>query len=189
MAVLRRLHDKRLIAILLVLALFVMLLLLWVRRGASDDVSYATPRDGATPKSAVVPSTRPSESGSPSASSPSAEATEKSRNGLIPDLPESTLISPAGLPRRAVVITVTSDATLLGFGYKVAYGKSSKSISYNVASPVRVEAVARGYGLLAAVGAQSGPGATYLTCSVSVDGKVHSTHTVHGGYNVAVCLG
>ena len=107
----------------------------------------------------------------------------------VPALPQSTSINGAGLPEHAVTMTVTSDASILQLGYRVAYGKSSKRVAYQVQSPVRVQAVGRGYGLVAVIAAQASPYATYLTCTVTVDGTVRTHRTVRGGFQVVVCYG
>jgi hypothetical protein len=108
---------------------------------------------------------------------------------LVPNLSESKNVNPADLPARQVVMTVTSDRPILRVGYRVLYGHPDESSAINVTSPMQITTVGRGYGLVAAIGAQATPIATYITCTVSVDGHLHSQHTVRGGYSVVACLG
>lgn len=107
----------------------------------------------------------------------------------LPNLPSSRDINPADLPQRSVVFTATSDRAILRLGYKVLYGHPETGSETNVSSPARITTVARGYGLVAALGVQASPIATYTTCTITVDGKVHSQHTVYGGFRVVVCVG
>jgi hypothetical protein len=107
----------------------------------------------------------------------------------LPNLPTSRNVNQAGLPERSVVFTATSDRPILRLGYKVLYGHPDHGSATNVSSPAEITTVARGYGLVAALGVQASPIATYTTCTVTVDGKVHSKHTVYGGFRVVVCVG
>lgn len=126
------------------------------------------------------------------ASSPTSSGSKKSAKGplsLLPPLPESTALNAAGPPARSVRMTVESDAAIVQMGYLVKGGHPAKYLDKNVASPAVITTGAHGYGLVAEIGAQASPYATYITCSVTVDGQLHSRHTVHGGWAVAVCIG
>jgi hypothetical protein len=107
----------------------------------------------------------------------------------LPPLPRSSALNGAGPPARSVTMRIESDAAILKMGYLVKGGHPDKYLDKNVRPPAVVTTVARGYGLVAEIGAQASPYATYLTCTVTVDGQVHSRHTVHGGWAVAVCVG
>jgi hypothetical protein len=134
----------------------------------------------------VPESSAPAPTGRPSPSARSAAG----RGALdLPPLPESTAVDGAGPPARSVTMRIDSDAAVLKMGYLVKGGSPAKSLDKNVRPPAVITTVARGYGLVAEIGAQASPYATYLTCTVTVDGQVHSKHTVHGGWAVAVCVG
>ncbi len=137
---------------------------------------------GAAPT--LLPATRPSATATSKAGGPGNGLT------LVPNLPGSSKdVNPADLPARSVVITVTSDRPILRMGYRVLYGHPDQGSAVNIASPMRITTVGRGYGLVAAIGAQATPIATYITCTITVDGHLHSQHTVRGGYSVVACLG
>jgi hypothetical protein len=108
---------------------------------------------------------------------------------LLPDLPQSTSVNGADAPLRSVKMTLQSDAAIVQMGYLVRGGKPDRYSDKNVRSPAVITTLARGYGLVAEIGGQASPYATYITCSVTVDGQLHSRHTVRGAWAVAVCMG
>jgi hypothetical protein len=180
-------RRKRALAWLAVLVAFVAALAAWSSGTGGHDLKVpivAQPTDGLTTPPA--PSTLP-------AALPSGRATKPGGPGnllnLLPNLPESRDVNPADLPARSIVITASSDRPILRMGYRVLYGHPATGSSTNIASPMQITTVGRGYGLVAAVGVQATPIATYVTCTVTVDGHLHSKHTVYGGYSVVVCLG
>jgi hypothetical protein len=181
-------RRKRVLAWLAVLVAFVAALAAW-STGPTDheiNIPLAQPTDSfaLTPSSTAttLPSTVPSGSGT-KATGPA------NLLNLLPNLPESKTVNPADLPARSITITLTSDRAILRFGYRVLYGHPDHGSATNVASPMQITTVGRGYGLVTAIGAQATPIATYITCTVTVDGHLHSRHTVYGGYSVVVCLG
>ena len=183
---------KRALAWVGVLVAFTVVLTAW-SAGPTDSGHHANvtlpTASGTVPVASaaaptLLPATRPSSTETATGGAPGGLRT------LVPNLPGSSRdINPADLPARTVVITVTSDRPILRMGYRVLYGHPDSGSAINVASPMRITTVGRGYGLVAAIGAQATPIATYITCTVTVDGNLHSQHTVHGGYSVVACLG
>jgi hypothetical protein len=179
-------RRKRALAWLVVPVAFVVALVAW-SAGPTDrhvDVPKALPEPVLGALSTAPASTLPSTGSSGSATGGPADIFTK-----LPNLPSSRNVNPADLPARSVVFTATSDRPILRLGYKVLYGHPDQGSETNVSSPAQITTVARGYGLVAALGVQASPIATYTTCTVTVDGKVHSKHTVYGGFRVVVCVG
>jgi hypothetical protein len=109
---------------------------------------------------------------------------------LNASLPDSSISANyAGLPRRAVRIEVTSEGEIAAFAYKVANGDPARYAANWLQSPIVVVNTGRSGGLVAAMIAEVGPTATYVTCTVTVDGVVRSRNTVHGAYKFTACLG
>ena len=178
-------RRKRVLAWFAVLIAFVAALAAWSTGTDSGHhiPHLARPSDSLSTSAVptVLPSKRPTGTPSP--------GTGQNLLNLLPNLPQSKNVNPASLPARSVVMTITSDRPILRFGYKVLYGHPDTGSATGVSSPMQIETVGRGYGLVAAIGAQATPIATYITCTVTVDGHLHSQHTVRGGYSVVVCLG
>jgi hypothetical protein len=178
---------KRALAWIAVLIAFVAALAAW----------STGPTDHNAPKISLPSSSQPATPGPAESTLPAVRPSGKSAKpggpsnilNVLPNLPQSTDINPAALPARDVVMTATSDRPILRMGYEVLYGHPDKSSATNIASPMRIETVGRGYGLVVAFGVQASPIATYITCTVTVDGHVHASHTVRGGFSVAVCVG
>jgi hypothetical protein len=143
-------------------------------------VPALTPTAPATSSSASPGSRR-------SSRPPGAAATSEALD--LPALPESTRLNEGAEPPRSVTMSVTSDAAILRLGYLVRGGRPDRYETTNAASPAIITTVGHGYGPVAEVGAQASPYATYLTCTISVDGRVTSRHTVHGPWRVLVCVG
>lgn len=180
-------RRKRLLGWFAVLLLFVAALTAW-SAGTSDSSHIAVPQTTESPITGpsstaptTLPATRPSKTGK--AGQPG------NILNLLPNLPSSSNINPADLPARRVVMTATSDRPILRMGYEVLYGHPDRNSAINIASPMSVTTVGRGYGLVAAFAVQSSPIATYVTCQVTVDGHVHASHRVRGGFRVVVCVG
>lgn len=179
---------KRALAWLAVLVAFVAALAAW-STGPTDkgpSVSLPTPTPSSTapaPATSTLPATRPSGKAGKKALGPA------NLLNLLPNLPQNRNINPALLPARSVVMTATSDRPILRMGYEVLYGHPERSSAVNVASPMSITTIGRGYGLVAAFAVQASPIASYITCTVTVDGHLHASHTVRGGFSVAVCVG
>jgi len=180
----------RLLGIAAVLVAFSGMLVAWV---SGPDSSTPKLSAGGQRALAIGSPAPASPSPTPSTTRPGRKAVKGAQQGnagnLLPALPESTAVNRAGQPARSVRMTLTSDAAIVQMGYLVRGGHPSKYLDKNVGSPVVVNTTAYGYGLVAEIGAQASPYATYLTCTVTVDGRVNSRHTVKGAWAVAVCMG
>ena len=184
-------NRKRALIWLGVLVAFVAVLTAWSAGPTGSDhpkvaiPNASSPGPGASAgEPTLLPPTRANSSATGKAGAPG------NLLSLVPNLPGSSRnVNPASLPARSVVFTLTSDRPILRMGYRVLHGHPDHGSAINVASPMQITTVGRGYGLVAAIGAQSTPIASYITCTVTVDGHLHSSHTVHGGYSVVVCLG
>lgn len=183
-------NRKRALIWIGVLVAFVAVLTAWSAGPTGGDHSKvalpatSSTAPGGSPAPTLLPPTRVNSSTTGKPGAPS------NILSLVPNLPGSSRnVNPASLPARSVVITVTSDRPILRMGYRVLYGHPDEGSAINIASPMQITTVGRGYGLVAAIGAQSTPIASYITCTITVDGHLHSSHTVRGGYSVVVCLG
>lgn len=175
----------RLVAAIVVSAAYLAALVAWTSGPKLPYVPPAATRVNERPATGV-PSGVPA-SGASTAAPGDARSTVPS--SIVPNLPTSATLNGAGAPARSVIITVTSDAPILRLGYIVANVPATKHYAEQVASPVRLELVAHSYGLVAAVAAQAAPTATYVTCTISVDGDVRVTRTLKGPWRVDVCTG
>jgi hypothetical protein len=178
-------RKKRVFVVLAILVGFVVALAAW---SSGPPLRYSRP-----PSVHAAGPDRISSAGhrsaDPTASGSAAPGAPGGLTGLLPDLQVNTAVSPATLPKRNIVMTATSDGPILRMGYVVAYGHPARGSATNMASPVRITAVGRSYSRVAAFGVQASPVATYLTCTVTVDGRVTARKTVHGPYAVALCVG
>lgn len=183
-----RKHKIALLACLLV-AVYAVVLVTWVGNQPATPKVAGLPPAGANPivsppAASNAPSVSPS--GRSSGAAPGNGITSRLSQGL----PKSVLdADPNGLPRRRVQIRVTSDGTIAGLGYIVAHGHPARYNGYWLKSPVYVSTVGRSGTLVAFVVAQAGPDASYVTCTLTVDGVVRSQHTAHGAYQSAACIG
>lgn len=156
---------------------------------------------GSSPRHTSIPSAIASRAATPSVAASSSGSLDKPVGeggtaqssvpaGAFPSLPDSALLNSAGAPRHSVVLTATSDgSSILRMGYVVADGRARCGGATNVASPIHIVTEGIGYAALAAFAVQASPDATYLTCSLAVDGRVRVQHTVHGGWSVVACVG
>ena len=184
LAIFRR-HKGATVAVV-ALTVLAALLVVWVVTSPKRDTDFAGPAP-VDELSSTPPAPLPSLSPSPSATA----ATPGALGGPLqmPKLPVSSKLDPAGLPKHAVRIVVTSDSPIRRFGWQVAYGPSSETFASFVKSPAIIEAVGKGYGAQAVAAAQAGPFATYISCSITVDGKQRVKQTVKGPWEVVVCVG
>jgi len=191
MAVLRLSRRRlRLLAVAGVLAVFSAVLVAWVSGPGPSRPKLSPGAQRALAIGSAAPaSTSPSATASGTGTRAPKGAKRSSAGDLLPALPESTDVNAAGQPARAVRMTLTSDAAIVQMGYLVRGGHPAKYADTNVGSPAVIDTTAHGYGLVAEIGAQASPYATYLTCTVTVDAQVHSRRTVKGPWAVAVCVG
>jgi hypothetical protein len=169
-----------------VLVAFVAALTAW-SAGPTDNGPHVSLPHGT--QSVGAPSSAPSTLPATRPSGKAAKGGKTSLLNLLPNLPQYSNVDPASLPARSVLMTATSDRPILRMGYEVLYGHPDRSSAVDIASPMSITTVGRGYGLVAAFAVQASPIATYITCTVTVDGHLHASHTVHGGFSVAVCVG
>jgi hypothetical protein len=166
--------------------IYALALVSWAGKKPHHD-AVALPRVSATP-SAQAPSSVPG-SGSPS---PSGSAKPGKLSDLLGagNLPDSSLTDdPSGLPRHSVRIEVTSDGYIEVVGYKVLHGDPPEYGKSWVKSPFIAVTSGRSGGAVAYVVAESASNASHITCTLSVDGTVRSTHTVQGANKFTACLG
>lgn len=173
----------------LVVVLFAVLLAHYVNGPDAASISLPKSSDPTLPHGFPHPPASSTGHKSGAKAAPAAHRGPSLAGQLVPELPQSTSIYGASVPRHSVVLTVRSDSAILQVGYQVSGGNPSRYRASNVRSPMRVMTEGRGYGLMAALGAQASPDATFITCTVAVDGRVTATRTVHGGWSVAVCVG
>ncbi|HEV7206711.1 MAG TPA: hypothetical protein VGN18_19055 [Jatrophihabitans sp.] len=172
----------------LVVVLFVLLLAHYVNGPDAASISLPAQSGPALPNGFPHPPASPSRASSAGAT-PAARPGASLAAQLVPDLPQSTSLDAAGAPARAVTMVVRSDAAIVQMGYIVRGGDPDRYAKRNVQSPAIIHTVAHGYGVVAEIGAQASPYATYVTCTLMVDGRVQSSHTSKGPWAVTVCVG
>lgn len=107
-----------------------------------------------------------------------------------PSLPNSPDADPGGLPVRSIRISVTSDGEIAAVGYVVADGNKRRRYSAaDIKTPFVVQATGRSTGLVVEVLAESASNASYITCTLSVDGTQRSHRTVRRPKVFTACLG
>lgn len=148
-------------------------------------------RDFAAPPSGISQSGAPSSAPTAHASSTDSSAPPDELSKLLrTGLPGTSITAdPGGLPVRSVSMRVTSDKVIAGVGYLVAHGDPPNYEAHWVTSPFTVTTTGRSASLVAFLAAQAAPNASYITCTLIVDGVVKSQRTVHGGYKVTACIG
>jgi hypothetical protein len=82
-----------------------------------------------------------------------------------------------------VTLTVVTDGKAY-LGYQFRYGKPHKVLT---GSSFSITKRLHGPSPIAQIAGQVVGGATYTTCSITIDGKRAITHTVHGLNNIAFC--
>jgi hypothetical protein len=190
----QRARRRGYLAAAAIVAVFLLAIVLWVRQPDSAPLPKGLADPGTSAPSLLQPtdgaSTGPSSSPSGSVSGSATAGATSVPDVLSGALPGSSLVAdPNGLPKHSVQIKVTSDGTIAAVGYLVAYGKPSRYKGQFLKSPFVAVTTGRSNGVVAEVGAQAASDATYVTCTITVDGAVRSTHTNHGAYSFAVCVG
>lgn len=170
-----------------VVAIFVVALVVWTGKGSGDHGPAGLPTGaGAAPLPTIAAA------GSGSSPDRSRSAGSRTSGSPVLSLP-STSIRASGVqpPKHAITMRVTSDDVLTGFGYLVSkgLGKPARHGAYHVKSPIIVHTTGRSYGVVAEVIAQAGPHASFITCTLTIDGVVRAHQTTHGAYKFAVCSG
>lgn len=178
------------LAAVVILGLFAAALIAWVGRDSSAGNKAAGLRPGVSAPSLPSLPTSLATGSAPAPGSPGGSGAPSGSPEL--SLP-STSINADGAepPKHTITMVITSDDVLTGFGYVVStgLGKPSKHGEYHVKSPITVHTTGRSYGVVAEVIAQAGAHAGYVTCKLTVDGKLRADQTVHGAYKFAVCSG
>lgn len=167
--------------------LYAAALVAWTRGPSTRHASAPNPGTS-QPPAPVVSAASSGMVGKPAERS-GTTATSNPPGAFLPALPQSALLNTAGAPRHSVVLASSSDGNILRLGYVVADGRAKRGAATNVASPVRIVTEGIGYGLLANFAAQAAPDANYITCSVTVDGRVRVQHRASGGWAVVDCVG
>jgi hypothetical protein len=180
----QRRRRRQVLATAAVVAVFLVALIAWVGNPFGKGPSVPT-----TERGTATPDT--SSSASPTTGAPSTSiipAITSLSNGL-PPLPLSTDINGADHGHHVVTVSSTSDQNILALVYYVRGGQPESASYTFLKSPMSVTTPGTGDGLIAEIGAQAGPDATQVTCTVSVDGKVTASNTAKGPYGVAFCVG
>lgn len=86
-----------------------------------------------------------------------------------------------------VVYGITTDATTATVNYATSLGSQEQAVGATMPFSRTVH-VPRGDGDFLSMVAQSGPGGSIITCSITVDGAQVSKHTSTGPYAVVTCL-
>jgi hypothetical protein len=186
-----RQRRQTILAVITALAVFGLVLVLWIGRGPSGDGPAVAIPTTAVSAGASLPSNEPVPSASATGSSGSGASDVGSKGPavgtplLLP--PFSSDINGAG-DTHVVTISVTSDSTILQTAFAIKGGKPGSGYHTYVKSPFGVTEVANGDGIVAELAAQSSPHAISITCTVTVDG-ISTTHTAKGGFQVVLCLG
>jgi hypothetical protein len=192
-----RRRKRPLLQFVSVLAVFGVVLLLWVGHQVGGDATDKYPSGLGDPSSTGTQS--------PSAT-PAARRSTATPGVGFPALSLGTNIAAGQHGTHVVTFSVTSDATIYKVAYVVANGpipagaKCSwtsstagcpKTAGYTyVKSPVTVTTEAHGdMQFVAAIGAQAGPTAHTITVTLTVDGRVACSRTAKDAYAVVVCYG
>jgi hypothetical protein len=101
-------------------------------------------------------------------------------------LPPVSGIQVYGPGVHTVVVRITSNSTLLAVGYVFRNGKKGGEKRAAAKSYTVTEQVEGGAPLAIAAGQVAYYG-TEATCTITVDGTLRTTKTVHGAYHVVVC--
>jgi hypothetical protein len=187
-----RRRRQSILAVLTAMAVFGMILFLWIGHSPSDsggpDVPDSAGSGAASISSALSDSALPSASSEVGSTSPPGRSGANIPPGSTLSLPPfSSDINSAGEPTHIVHMSVTSDKTILQLAFAARDGKPASGYHTYVDSPSTINTVARGDGIVAELAAQASPGAKSITCSISVDG-VTTSHTAVGPFAVVLCL-
>jgi hypothetical protein len=188
-------RRQSILAVLTALAVFALILVLWIGRSPAGNSYVSLPPAGGTGASGSLPSGSgaPTDASSSPGSSPSFSGAAGSAGAKIP--PGSTLSLPpfsstidgAGAATHIVSMSVSSDKTILQLAYAVKGATPGSGYHTYIKSPSSVHAVAHGDGIVAELAAQASPGSNEITCTMTVDG-ITTTHTAKGAFAVVLCL-
>jgi hypothetical protein len=159
---------------------------LWTWAGSSigDDLSDIKGLDTLPGAAALA---NPGASPSGSGAAPGSGGVSSAPPGGLPSLSLSTGPTTGG--RHVVSLTVRSDSTLAAVRYSLAGAAPVNRTMRSVPAPFVLTAEAAGSGLITALGAQAGPGASSMTVTVAVDGRIVCTRSTTGPFATAVCYG
>jgi len=178
-----RRRRKQLIVVSALLVLFVVLLAVWVGNPNSghnkpEVQAHFTPTPTPTTPTETAALPTPTPSGHPSTG-----------GGGIPSLPPVSGVQLYGPGVHVVTITVSSNSTLAGVGWAFRNGKNGKKSPGTTGKFFTLTTNVEGGAPLAIVGGQVAYYGTQATCTITVDGTLRTTQTVHGAYHVVVCTG
>lgn len=175
-----RRRRKQLIGVSALLVLFVALLALWVGNPGSG---HKAPEVKAT---FSAPPT-PTETLTDTLPTPSPTPTTPAKGGVGGvTLPPVSGIQVYGPGIHTVVVRITSNSTIAAVGYGFRNGKSGGTKHVGAKVFTITEQVEGGAPLAIAAGQVAYYG-TEATCSITVDGTLRTSQTVHGAYHVVVC--
>jgi len=178
-----RRRRKQLMIVSALLILFVVVLAVWVGNPNSghnkpEVQAHFTPTPTPTSPTETAALPTPSSSGGPSTA-----------GGGIPSLPPVSGVQVYGPGVHTVTITVSSNSTLAGVGWAFRNGKNGKKTPGTSGKYFTLTTNVEGGAPLAIVGGQVAYYGSVATCTITVDGTLRTTQTVHGAYHVVVCTG
>jgi hypothetical protein len=186
-----RRRRKRSILVGALLVGFVAVLYVWVGNPNRNHLESEgpIPTDTPTPTSsfdqsavAPTPSITPTV---PTGSKSGAGGTGGAGGAGTVKLPPVSGVQVYGAGVHTVVLRVTSNSTLSAVGWAFRNGKNGKKQAAGKTFTLTEEV--QGGAPLAILGAQVAYYGTEATCTITVDGTLRTTKTVHGAYSVVVC--
>ena len=174
------------LAVLGVATAFIAVFVLWTGPSPNAPAAQGLNSVTASPGASTLQAAEPT----PSTSDRSGEPSTAAGPGAFPALPTFGLVAnTAGLPKLTVQITVTSDSVIAFFGYVIRGGQPPSHTASDLQSPVVLTATGYSDGIVTRVLAEASPVASFVTCTVRVNGVLKYTSTGHGGYSFAACQG
>ena len=179
----RRKQRRQLILVTTVLVVFVVVLAVWV--GNPTDGHETALGVTSSPSTTAGPTLLANGPLPTSSAPPVGSGTAAAPEGAA--LPPVSGIQVYGPGIHHVVLTVTSNSTIAEVGWGFRNGRNGGK-RYAVGNRFELSEDVEGGAPLAIVGGQVAYYGSELTCSISVDGTVRNTETVHGAFHVAVCI-
>ena len=177
-----RRRRKQLILVSALLVLFVAVLAVWVGNPGSG---HKTPEVKATFSPTPTPTETLTDALPTPTPTPTPTVTPTGGAGGV-TLPPVSGVQVYGAGTHTVVVRITSNSTLAAVGYGFRNGKNGGTKHVGAKSFTITEQVEGGAPLAIAAGQVAYYGSE-ATCTITVDGTLRTTQTVHGAYHVVVC--